>query len=535
MTIQENLLQRIHESEYCPICMDFIKIEEKVYTELCNHVYCISCLGEWCNSNATCPMDRLELKKVNVFNPIKADMKLLEITLAVGEYICRDKSNIYKYLTEEVMRILSVYIENYYHLLLLSNDLKKIYETFTEDSFQTLLDLNWNDSIKSVDVFLKLIRSVQYEYYSKLSCLRPTITKNDRIIAKRISQTKWCMRNNDDNIELVTYHKDLKFFELIYQCLGKLNEFFQYAEISFINIPIFSLQNNYRCRLRHLYENLKFQIPQSIDLILLTLNHARSLICKLPKPFEWLDLFVNTPESCLLCCNEEREDRVYGFDNCHHKICKSCEKIFDLRNIICPIENPMVRSKLISNPLDVEEILINACQELNTTFLKRSFKMIKFTRENYFKMITREFYGHSQLNVPTFISFFNNERLILKKDLETKQLYWLYYKSIEDHFTKEIKGKLDKHFAFALKCIHYYMKIQKTFLEFRDCEYSFNRRLNITEEMTEINIKSLFDQWNRLLQIIILDFDQGYLEDKNGHVRKVLQSLCELLALDLIK
>ena len=48
--------------------------------------------------------------------------------------------------------------------------------------------------------------------------------------------------------------------------------------------------------------------------------------------------------------------------------------------------------------------------------------------------------------------------------------------------------------------------------------------------MTEFIMKSLFDQCNRLLENIISTFDQEYLKDKNGHVGKVIQSLCELVA-----
>ena len=41
--------------------------------------------------------------------------------------------------------------------------------------------------------------------------------------------------------------------------------------------------------MRHLCENLKIEILLSMDLILLHLNHSKSLILKLPKPFECLD------------------------------------------------------------------------------------------------------------------------------------------------------------------------------------------------------------------------------------------------------
>ena len=88
---------------------------------------------------------------------------------------------------------------------------------------------------------------------------------------------------------------------------------------------------------------------------------------------------------CLLCRNNKNEDLVCGFDKCHHKICKNCEEMFDLRNIICPFENEMMGSILISNPVDVEEILMNACEEMQMKYLERSLNMIEFTKENYFK------------------------------------------------------------------------------------------------------------------------------------------------------
>ena len=64
--------------------------------------------------------------------------------------------------------------------------------------------------------------------------------------------------------------------------------------------------------------------------------------------------------------------------------------------------------------------------------------------------------------------------------------------------------------------------------EFAICEMELNRSDIIRSY--NVNIKSLFDQWNRLLENNILTFDQEYLKDKNGHVGKVIQSLSELLA-----
>ena len=79
----------------------------------------------------------------------------------------------------------------------------------------------------------------------------------------------------------------------------------------------------------------------------------------LSQNIEHLSLFADTHESCLICCNNKKEDLVCRFDNCHHKICKYCDEMFYLQNIICPIENKMLESKLKENSLDAEKILLN--------------------------------------------------------------------------------------------------------------------------------------------------------------------------------
>ena len=50
----------------------------------------------------------------------------------------------------------------------------------------------------------------------------------------------------------------------------------------------------------------------------------------------------------------------------------------------------------------MEKILINACEEMKMKYLESSFKIIKFTKENYLKMLNGDRYRHCQLNVPTF-------------------------------------------------------------------------------------------------------------------------------------
>ena len=163
MSIKENLLQSIHESEDYPICNNITEIENKVYTEPCYHIYCIWCLGKWCNDNTTCPMDRLNMEKVHVYNPIEDDIKVVEITNFICENILRERHNVLKVFTEELIRISSGCMETYNYGILLSNSLKKIYEIFTEESFQILLDIYPNDSKREIDVFVQLLDSTESE------------------------------------------------------------------------------------------------------------------------------------------------------------------------------------------------------------------------------------------------------------------------------------------------------------------------------------------------------------------------------------
>jgi len=270
------------------------------------------------------------------------------------------------------------------------------------------------------------------------------------------------------------------------------------------------------------------------------MNHAKSLILQLSKPSEYIDIldfFANTPESCLLCHNKKNEDLVCKFDKCHHKICKNCEEMFDLRNIICPIENQMVESRLISNPVNVEKILINACQEMCMKRLKMSFKMIEFTKENYFKMLTGDSSNLCQLNVPTFSSIFYIKDLIRTKVLQTNDIYSSYYSSNLDKVSEEIKGRLDKHFGFLKRCEDYSDDINIGFRKFKDIKDDFMEnsfKLLSIEQRRKIqpDIKEIFDKWNRVLKEIISTFDQDHLEDKNKHVGNALESLRQLLAFE---
>jgi len=282
MSLKKNILQRVHESEDCPICVNILEIEEKVYTEPCNHVYCIWCLRKWFVYNTTCPMDRSKLTKVHVYDPIADDLKVLEIINFICEYICRERQNLFKVFKQELMRILFGCMENYNHVISLSNSLEKIYEIFTEGSFQMLLDMDPNDSKRGFDVFVQSINSIESEFRSKLQCLSNTIDENNDMIKEKIDHTKGYMQIYNDNDELVTHLKDLELFYKINGLLDTININIQGINVIYL---FFKEQNQYdKDQFRYFYENFKISISGSRETILLNLNHVESLILQLPKP-----------------------------------------------------------------------------------------------------------------------------------------------------------------------------------------------------------------------------------------------------------
>ena len=284
--------------------------------------------------------------------------------------------------------------------------------------------------------------------------LSETIDENAEIIGKKIDLIKGYLRKYDDNgndtdndnfndndndsDKLVTCLKDFELFYKLNALLNRIFTKFLLIQDMFRDDPSFNDRNKYlRAKLRHFYESVKIDMTYFRESILLNLNYAKSLILQLPKSsenIEYLNLFDNTPESCLMCHNKKNEELVCGFDKCHHKICKNCEEMFYLQNIICPIENQIKGSRFISNPLDVEKILINACQNMKMNYLKSNFKMIEFTKENYFKMLTGDRSKLCQLNVTTFISILSNEFLKWERVSEIKKIYSSYYSSNADNF-----------------------------------------------------------------------------------------------------
>jgi len=155
---------------------------------------------------------RLNLENVLVYNSIEACIKVVEITHVICSYICRERHNVYKVFTEELIRILSSCLVNYNHVISLSNSLKTFNEIFTEGSFQILLDMDPNDSMRGFGVFVQSIGSMESEFCLKLKCFRNKIEENTKMIKYKIYQIKDCKRKCNDNRELSTHLRDLNLF-----------------------------------------------------------------------------------------------------------------------------------------------------------------------------------------------------------------------------------------------------------------------------------------------------------------------------------
>ena len=243
MSTKENILKKIHENENCPICMNIIEIEEKVYTESCNHVYCILCLGKWCIDNPICPMDRLNLTNVFVYNSVEDDIKMTVITNVIYKYIYSERDNEFKVITEKIIRILSCFVENYNHVMSMSKSMLEIYEIFRKESFQILLNMDPNHSRTEINVFLQSIDSTKSKLFSKLQRLGNTIYSDNKWIQSKIYFTERDMETCLDNLQLITYLKNLKLFNEMYQLLSRIN--IQVIEYFFWNTPPLNKQNTY--------------------------------------------------------------------------------------------------------------------------------------------------------------------------------------------------------------------------------------------------------------------------------------------------
>jgi len=174
-------------------------------------------------------MDRLNLVNLHLYNPIEDDIKVVEITNFICENICSERHNEFKMFAEELIKGFYCCMANYNHVISLSNTFENIYEIFTEESFQILLDMDPNDSVREFGVFMQSIDSMKSEFDSKFEYLEDRF---DEMISNKIYNIEGNMIKFGNNDEIVTHLKDLKLFNRIYGLLLRINYIFHFSEPS---------------------------------------------------------------------------------------------------------------------------------------------------------------------------------------------------------------------------------------------------------------------------------------------------------------
>ena len=229
MSTTEKLFMRIQESEDCSICMNIIEIKDKVITEQCSHVYCYACLVKWYKNNPICPLDRLQLERVFVFNHVKANVEIVEIIKVISQCIYSERENDIQFLSKEFNRTLLAFIENYKCVISISDAIIDVYDIFTENAFQKLLDMDSKDSNAEFNYFLQTIVSLSSKFSSEFDRFYDTIKEKTEMIHNNENLLQRAIEACGDNIKLLAYHSDLVTFDIAFLLLSEIYQ--QYIDI----------------------------------------------------------------------------------------------------------------------------------------------------------------------------------------------------------------------------------------------------------------------------------------------------------------
>ena len=63
LAIKEERVKKIMCEKICTICIDNLKVNQKIKVPLCNHIFHRDCLYKWCKKSFTCPDCRQTLSK----------------------------------------------------------------------------------------------------------------------------------------------------------------------------------------------------------------------------------------------------------------------------------------------------------------------------------------------------------------------------------------------------------------------------------------------------------------------------------------
>ena len=120
-----------------------------------------------------------------------------------------------------------------------------------------------------------------------------------------------------------------------------------------------------------------------------------------------------------------------------------------------------------------------------------------------------------------------NQYILNKKVGETQKIYSSYFSSNKDKFSEEIRGKLNKHFGFMVKCYFYWFQTWEDIYKAKPWRKYVIEELiktsSIEEERREIkesDIKKLFDPWNCRLEKLILSFNRNQVKTKTDMLER---------------
>lgn len=177
----------------------------------------------------------------------------------------------------------------------------------------------------------------------------------------------------------------------------------------------------------------------------------------------------------------------------------------------------------------MEKILLNHCHEIIVKILKSIFKMIELAKGRYSEILNENRCNLCQMKIATLGSVSLKNSMRNKRLKQTLKIYSLYYLSYAESVSDEIKRKINKHLEFVKSCDKYWINTSKNFLRITVFERHVmtNKFKDSYKEIEKINY--FFDKSKYGLEDFIYSFEEKHIEDENGSIGNVLQSLRQLL------
>ena len=115
------------EELMCLVCMSFQDHQSMIKLLPCNHLFCKPCMKNWSMGHVSCPLDRIEILNLSIYNPRKQENELISVKSFIME-------NIEDSIKSDIEQLMPVLIEQI-------NVSKKINEIFTDMDKQFNYDI----------------------------------------------------------------------------------------------------------------------------------------------------------------------------------------------------------------------------------------------------------------------------------------------------------------------------------------------------------------------------------------------------------